>query len=319
MAPRIRTPLEASLFRDMIPQISEEEPFIRHALIAIGAVCKFSNQTGVETFQPIDENNIGTLDFTFALKEYGKALAGMRQAIANNLSDMRKAFIACLLVFCFETLAWKPTAALPNAMSGLMLLYQSCLSRLKSGVIFNYPEHVQTIEGPLMVALGNIDLHVLFYKDTRPLQIHQNIFEGADKAIQIMPREFTELPTARHCWCLLMRRNFHFLRIVLTEGRPEELAGPWPYSSCKGPWEDAENFAPGEAIYVTPSKPPMEMYPACHRYREQTSVFIKACEQLFTEIRETGTEEEKVVISMIRAHELMTQVMLAGACNEPIS
>ncbi len=166
-----------------------------------------------------------------------------------------------------------------------------------------------------MMAFANIDLHVLFYRDTRSIQVHQTIFEGANKALRIMPREFTELRTARHFWSLLMRRNFHFLKTILSEAKCEDLAGPWPYSPSQGPWEDSVNFGLGETIFATPSKPPMERFSACRRYQEQTSVFIQACQLLYTRIRETGTEEEKLVISMIRTHELMTQVMLAGACN----
>lgn len=45
-----------------------------------------------------------TVDYRFALKHYDKALAGIRAAIANRQHDARKALLACILVYAFETL-----------------------------------------------------------------------------------------------------------------------------------------------------------------------------------------------------------------------
>jgi len=65
-----------------------------------------------------------TLDVRVALKEYDKALKGMRKAIENRRHDIRTALVACLLVFCFESLQGNPNAAVSNTQSGLTLLME---------------------------------------------------------------------------------------------------------------------------------------------------------------------------------------------------
>jgi hypothetical protein len=60
----------------------------------------------------------------------------MRDAIAEGEKDMRKALLACILVFCFETLSGKPGAAIANVASGLTLLQQWMLATKKEKVPF---------------------------------------------------------------------------------------------------------------------------------------------------------------------------------------
>lgn len=109
-----------SLWDKLIPQTSEGKPFIRHAMVALGALSKLS----VDAKR--DHKNLSTdykSQYAYALKQYDKALQGMRTAIANWEHDMSKSLIACILVFCFESLLGMIGSAVTNAESGLMFLH----------------------------------------------------------------------------------------------------------------------------------------------------------------------------------------------------
>jgi hypothetical protein len=93
------------------------ESSVRHAIIAIGALSKQKESQ----LQP--ESKYTTSDYEYALKQYSKALRGMKDAIASGQHDLRKALVACLLVFCFEGLLGNQVSAAAHAESGLNLLY----------------------------------------------------------------------------------------------------------------------------------------------------------------------------------------------------
>lgn len=93
IAIQINGPFVNPLWGKLIPQMSEREPFVRHAISAIGALGKHGQSRHLQRNVPL--TNPGSEYYQYALKLYGKSLQGMREAIAAGRHDIRIAMIAC--------------------------------------------------------------------------------------------------------------------------------------------------------------------------------------------------------------------------------
>ncbi|CZR64414.1 uncharacterized protein PAC_14312 [Phialocephala subalpina] len=198
VASQIQGPFKSSLWDQLIPQASEGEPFIRHAIIAIGAIGKIMSEQKLLSLVAAPQT---ALDYAYALNQFDKAFRGMRTAITND-----------------EVI---------NAFVGL-------------------------------------DLHVLFFLDTRPLYAHAFIIEGGNRAVDRVPIAFSSLKVVRSFWPLIMRRNYHFIKLALVKGQSELSCAPWKYDDVNAPWET-----------------------------QQTCFRVDATKPVFKRICESGTQEEK--------------------------
>jgi len=105
------------------PQMCEQDFFVRHGIIAIGILSQLSpKENYIDPDLQDPQQSRKTSGYSYALNHYDKALQGMREAIANGQNDIRKALIACLIVFCFESLQGNQDSAIMQARSGLVLL-----------------------------------------------------------------------------------------------------------------------------------------------------------------------------------------------------
>ncbi len=203
-AKQIAGPFPSSLWEKMIPQISEMEPFVRHAVIAIGALSKPALQQNSPLILPQSP------DYEYALREYGKALQGMRNAIANGEHDLQKALVACLLVFCFESMVGNQVSAAIHAESGLALLHSWSMSQTTPQNPSGKPwptERVwssQILEPDLLEAFNALDLQVLLFIDNRTKDVHARIKTAHSILISMMPSEFYNLHLAKQFWKLIM-------------------------------------------------------------------------------------------------------------------
>lgn len=226
-ARQINGPFPSSLWSKLILQISEAEPFVPHAIIAIGALEKHSKSHSRGTLP-------GTVfkadDYHHALKLYEKSLRGMRDAIARGKHDLRNALIACLLVFTFEGMLGNQAAAAVHAESGLNLLFQSAIGS-NPGLTWQAKKASthQHFEDDLLEAFNALDLQLLLFMDKRSKTIREQMKLFQTSIIETMPADVTSLYQARHFWKLIINRNYHFLKSlqslhieILQEQSPEE-------------------------------------------------------------------------------------------------
>jgi hypothetical protein len=98
-APHLGEYLDESLWGRIVLQASEQEWFIKHAVIAIGALNRATNA-------PTEVTRSGQTDvsthFEAALRHYGKSMQGIRKACEEEKQSKRSILIACLLAVCFE-------------------------------------------------------------------------------------------------------------------------------------------------------------------------------------------------------------------------
>ena len=90
VAAQLRGPYKTSVWEHLIPQACEAEPYVLHAVVGVGAL----NQAVRNGFQKSGEErpyNSQNATYQYALKQYDKALKGMRTAIATGKHDVRTA------------------------------------------------------------------------------------------------------------------------------------------------------------------------------------------------------------------------------------
>ena len=210
IAAQITGPLKSSLWERLIPQASEVEPYIGHAIVALGALNKARQTPGYD--KNLERAAISNPHQRYALSEYCKALKGMRNAPRRDVYDGRKVLMACLLVFCFEGLQGHHLSASLHALGGLDLLYK--FKALKDRPKGQFPIDCMgrgAIEDDLYTAFAGLDLQALIFLDNRPASLHAEIKLDMTSGINSMPSKFDTLTRCRDFWQLIMRRNFHFV------------------------------------------------------------------------------------------------------------
>lgn len=301
IAAQIGGPNATSLWERIVPQSGEAEPFIAHAIVAIGALNK--SQTTHWLRDPSQHPLTMDSHYQYALLQYGKALQGMRLAIENQTRDRRKALVACLLVFCFECLLGRQAAASSYASSGVSLLY-SCHADKVSPTSF--------VEDDVYSAFSGLDLQSLILVNTQSLATHHSLKEDINVVLRLMPETFTTLKECRTFCQLIMRRNLHFLATANAEVRA------WGSSKEEAAKSECLNLKnsnnPCGVSYKTPENVPPELL----QERDQCLADIRHWElgsaALFSRT-EIGCKD-KIVTNLLQVHAAMTVIMVAQAFHQ---
>lgn len=314
IATQIRGPFSTSLWESLIPQSSEAEPYIRHALVAIGAISKSLKDTRLDGAGSQNLRLCDNPNYIYALKKYDKALRGMRDAISEGKGDVRNTLFACLLIFCFENMVGKPGAAGANAISGLMVIYQWLLTTadIKNAMPIKKQIREYCLDEDIVTALTGLDLHVAFFIDKRPNSVHQIYIACYNSVISRIPEELPSLKIARHYFSCIMSRNYHFIRTVLDAAQAADPSKPGDYEGDV-PFGEANNLSPGANIFFTLNDLPIDKYPDVLPYRESVRRWKRASTTVFDRAWKSGTQQEKTVVCLLQIHEIMTHIMLEGA------
>ncbi|KAI9640677.1 hypothetical protein NHQ30_010986 [Ciborinia camelliae] len=208
-----------SVWERLIPQASESEPFVGQALIALGAFSKERTSDGIEAF----------LHHQHGLRQYGRALIGMRQALNESSYDARKALIACLLVYSIESIQGHLATAAAHAASGENLLHEIMLDKkTKSLPPLSYRQD-PTIDDDLCRAFSDLDLQALCVIDRRSSKLHERRILDLNQLLLSIPSSFSNLKECHDWWQIIMRRNFHWIataRKTILEERPKDVQTP---------------------------------------------------------------------------------------------
>ena len=304
---RITGAFQSALWKRLIPQASEVEPFIRHAIIAVGALTKLAKDKKKNS--GADATTSFTTDPTYALKKYDESLRGMRKAIARGDYDVRKVLIACLLIFCFETLQGNFSAAISHAERGLMLFYQS-VSTIESSASSSASSSLgsQMLEGDLMHAYAGLDLYIVFFRDTRSEKIHRALISHQNLLISQMPTIFSDLEEARRFWFMIMRRNYHFSKLAsisAATNAPKTLL-----QNEENPLENS--YSAMQCMIVSPGKPSSSLRAEYEKYSNELRRCVCACSALFEKIRHDGTLFQRLLVDILSMHAKVTDIVLTG-------
>lgn len=142
--------LDGTLWTYIVLQASEQETFIKHAVIALGALNKALDTTTAMTAMTATAATAATgggifgrelanshLHYQAAFKQYGKSIQGILKACQEERRSKRTILIACLLAICFEYFYGKVDLAIAHVKNGLKL--RKCFSETFFLVVYTNP------------------------------------------------------------------------------------------------------------------------------------------------------------------------------------
>ncbi|KAE9364117.1 hypothetical protein N431DRAFT_496710 [Stipitochalara longipes BDJ] len=189
--------LDSDVWSGWILRECHEQDFVRHAVVAIGAL-----SAAVEAVQYSHENSscnrneLGAPHHKFALQQYGKALRLMQALPERGGSWPRISLLSCLLTTCFEIYIGDKDNALVQAQAGLdILLYNDKLGRSgTSDDLCSILSQLNDEESDILGTFARLEAFRL------PLR------EEDSAAFKAMPERFRSIRDARLCWDLSSRR-----------------------------------------------------------------------------------------------------------------
>ncbi|KAH8599187.1 hypothetical protein B0O99DRAFT_738086 [Bisporella sp. PMI_857] len=189
----------SNLWQQSILQAAESESFLRDAVIAIGVLYKITHKA--PHMRPCDAHQLFKSDHAFAVYEYQKSLAGMRDAISSGSMDVRTALIACLLTVCLENVYGRKDLALLNCQSGAKMRRKFSVPLLSNGSSHQKssgsgPSTSCMIEDELVAAFSHLDLSTMIFIDYYPADSHRIFKDELDDAIKGMPSRFNTMAEA---------------------------------------------------------------------------------------------------------------------------
>jgi hypothetical protein len=218
-----------SIWHHLLLQAAHHQPFIKHAIVTIGALCRSSRELatkGISTlgiqklpqfFHGCNQPSATKHNYEFALKQYDKFLTGAKEQISTNvqLDDdhmRRTALIACLLVVCIENLQFRYTVAIKHTQDGLRLMQEYIDTAPKRDYSYGATSsQPYVIEDELVLQFKRLDLQTLSWYGARMPVDHTKVkCEGASRMGR-MPLAFSNLDEARLYLDIVMRRTYHFM------------------------------------------------------------------------------------------------------------
>lgn len=113
----------STLFSQTIPSLSSDEPAVRYAAIAVGALGKAVSSSRSSGTTPSPPGS--SPHYSHAVTYYGRALRLVRvQQDTNSDDTLRVAIIACILFACFEILHDSFDSGINHINHGLMIVDQ---------------------------------------------------------------------------------------------------------------------------------------------------------------------------------------------------
>ncbi|CZR69793.1 uncharacterized protein PAC_19693 [Phialocephala subalpina] len=219
----------SNLWQQSILQAAEANPFIRHAVIAVGALYKIIHKE--PHMRPCDAHRLFKAEHDFAVLEYQKSLVSMRDAISTSSMDVRTALIACLLTVCFENAYGRKDLALLNCFSGTKLRRKFSISPLGNRSLHRASAGAGLsmscfAEDELVSVFSRLDLSSMLFVDFYPADGHRIFKDELDNLIGEMPSRFNTMEEAVAYGDILTNRCWHFLNIVQGLDRPP-VQRPW--------------------------------------------------------------------------------------------
>jgi hypothetical protein len=251
----------SNLWQKSILQAAEADPFIRHAVVAVGALYKITHNA--PHMRPSDAHRLYKAEHDFAVQEYQKSIVSMRNAITTSSMDVRSALIACLLTVCFENAYGRKDLALFNCLSGAKMRQKFAISPLGNRSKYRAPARAGlltscSIEDELLAAFSRLDLSSMIFIDFHPSGSHRILKDELDNLTEDMPTRFNDMEEVVAYGNIIINQCWHFLNIV--QGldtpvilrvweHPEESPDRWARVDLRygsNPWTGTDTQVPSK-------------------------------------------------------------------------
>jgi hypothetical protein len=181
-------------------QLSQSEPTLRHALIAIGTL-----HERFLTFRSPGEG-VEDLVSVFALRQYTKSISHLRKSLATQQPSSEIALMACALFVAFDSLRGHFDSAVAHLRSGLSIL-----------------RHSPSLYRDILRIFTHLGLQAVLFIDDRSEENHMQFLRGLGDNIAINAEEFSDLNHARYCLTNIIDSMMRFFYVCQFDF--QDLAG----------------------------------------------------------------------------------------------
>jgi len=205
------------LWNRIVLQACHDEPCILHCAVAISALdlaCKVKNVGGPQASDAHHQ---------YALQQYSKALKGVQDVVFNHPhKSLRTALIASLLIYCFENFHGDIRLALTNVRSAVDLVHNWLAENVGPTSAKGFSPQPYVVEDELVAAFARLDVHLMSWTDTAPVQRIPILFYAITEPWPI-PSAFHSLADARVHFDNLANRAIKYLASIRdVENKVEE-------------------------------------------------------------------------------------------------
>jgi hypothetical protein len=166
------------------------------------------------------------------------------------------------------------------------------------------------IDCRIMGAITQLDIQILYFMDGRPEWVYYLAIRQPNSIIKRMPDNTENLHHVRRYECLILRRNASFI-LDLAASKSSELSEQWAQGDDPT-WEGAFALPPGANILSTANLPIPEGEEESLSCRQDVRRFSRSAAPLLDQIRESGSQQEKVIAAIWEINCLAAHIMLAG-------
>jgi len=210
--------IPSDLWSQLILQIGDYNPSIRHGIIAIAAldiISQISNTTNKkEHWLDINDHR------HYALQQYSLAIRNVRGLLSKGDKDLNTILIMCLVIICFETFQGNHECAFAHIAAGLRFIEEEStrtqIPGQKRSTGFN-PSVLGSIDESLVRAFLRLDIQARSFIHIRATDDHT-----FTPGLCSIPTQFRDLKEARNYLEGLTRR---YLRLASSMMPPDEHGG----------------------------------------------------------------------------------------------
>ncbi|PYH28221.1 Zn(II)2Cys6 transcription factor [Aspergillus neoniger CBS 115656] len=186
---------DSDFWNHFLPQLSQAEPVVRHAVAAVSAVHEgFLVQAGNRT-KEIEGNRDA-----FALQQYNKAIKFLLEYLASPDQKRGLTLITCCLFVCLEMLKGNNKQALDHLEAGLVIFQQQRALDFPAGVVSD-----------LSHLLTRLDIQLSLHGRA---MAPRGINGGAEGSPMSAEYDWKDILDARHSLDDLMNTTMRFIRMA---------------------------------------------------------------------------------------------------------
>lgn len=214
-APNLAEYLDSALWNTIVLQASEQESFIKHAIVALGALDKTVEVSRTLHGPQVCSGTSHTSHYQAAFQQYGKCIKGIRKACEERRQSKRMILIACLLAVCFEYFDGNIDPAIAHIRSGIRLINDWAYGIMHLASIDQQQQHFLPgiLEDELVCVFSRLEVDVFTWYDTDKVVMHKELAQMAMDIVRAIPTDgFTNIQSARKYFDILLREVDWFIR-----------------------------------------------------------------------------------------------------------
>ncbi|RFU28313.1 hypothetical protein B7463_g8024, partial [Scytalidium lignicola] len=200
VAPKLSSYSDAGFWNVLIPQMSQTEPAIRHAVAAICAV--YRDIESIRSYSKLSVLRPNPL----AIKEASQAMQSLSQRINSDPSSSLVPLVACLLFTCLELLCGNFETAIVHMASGFRI-FNSLRSAELAGRSHQQIADMNTIEKEVAPMFQHLSVLCLLFGQT-------HAFDTTGHVATTEFATFTSLENARLNLFELFSQVFRFIKVA---------------------------------------------------------------------------------------------------------